>query len=60
MKNGRDNYAILAKLLNDMKKSAQSMSTEKIDGTVNLGGHNFLLTFFLKLDYVNLTQIIQR
>ena len=33
------------------------MSTEKIDGTVNLGGHNFLLTFFLKLDYVNLTQI---
>ena len=36
------------------------MSTEKIDGTVNLDGHNFLLTFFLKLDYVNLTQIIQR
>ena len=35
------------------------MSTEKIDGTVNLGGQNLFLIFFMKLDYVDLTRIIQ-
>ena len=36
------------------------MSTEKIDGTVNLGGQNLFLIFFMKLDYVDLTWIIKK
>ena len=30
------------------------MSTEKIEGTVNLGGQNLFLIFFMKLDCVDL------